>query len=209
VMETEIALADKATVGYQNVNYALLRILVASLDGYAGWANDPAAGTAARFITYVNKRVFSPLGIQDVEYRPEANGTLFYPFPTGPEHGTAYGDWSLTAGPAGSQLSAHELALFIAALFDGMLLAPSMLTELWNGVGLTDDYSRSLGVLPDGSICRGKGGFFPGDRNGGAELRSALFHCSNGVSGMLLINGEVAPGQTFMDALSQAFSPQP
>jgi hypothetical protein len=142
------------------------------------------------------------LGIQDVEYRPEAGGTLFYPFPAGPEHGTSYGDFSLTAGYAGSQLSAHELALFMAALFDGMLLSPTMLTDLWGSTGL-----ETIGALPDGSVCRGKGGFFPGDQNGGAELRTTLFRCANGVDGMLLINGTVGPGQTIMDALNNAFSP--
>jgi len=206
VMETPIVMEDKAERDYQNVNYALLRVLAASLDGYSDWANNPGANTAARFISYVNKRIFSPLGIQDVEYRPEANGTFFYPFPAGSSHGTAYGDWSLKPGSAGSHLSAHELALFMAALFKGMLLSPTMLAELWDGSGLTED---GFGMLPDEHICRGKGGKFPGERNGGADLKSALFHCSNGVSGMLLINGTVAPGETIMDALNTAFSPAP
>jgi hypothetical protein len=63
-------------------------------------------------------------------------------------------------------------------------------------------------VLPDGSQCWGKGGFFPGSMNGGAELSSVLVQCSNGVTGMLVVNGEVSSKSKFMDALKAAFLPQ-
>jgi hypothetical protein len=61
---------------------------------------------------------------------------------------------------------------------------------------------------PDGSRCWGKGGFFPGSHNGGAELSSVLVHCSNGVTGMLVVNGEVSSGTRLMNALKAAFVPQ-
>jgi CubicO group peptidase (beta-lactamase class C family) len=203
LMEHEIRLADKV-YQYQNANYSLLRILVASLDGYTDWARSPGPNSAARFISYVNKKVFSPLGIYDVEYRPEPQGTLFYPNPPGSAHGTSYGDSSLTPGSAGSQVSVHELAVFGAATFDGMLLTDAMLEDLkQHGLGF-GDYGR----LPDGSQCWGKGGYFPGSWNGGAELNSVLVHCANGVTGMLVINGDPAAWPPLRDALVAAFVPE-
>ena len=204
LMQHEISLGDKVS-NYENVNYALLRILVASLDGYSDWVNNPGPNTAARFIKYVNARVLNPLGIYDVQYKPAATApTLFYPNPPGAAHGTAYGDWSLRPGSAGSHVSVHELAVFGAATFNGMLLPASAITNLKTyGLGFGD-----YGTLPDGSRCWGKGGFFPGSMNGGAELSSVLVQCSNGVTGMLVVNGQVDSKSKFMDALRAAFLPQ-
>jgi CubicO group peptidase (beta-lactamase class C family) len=204
LLEQGIHLTDKVS-HYANVNYAVLRILVASLDGYGDWINNPGPNTAARFISYVNGNVFSPLGIYDVQYKPAATApTLFYPNPPGAAHGTAYGDWSLIPGSAGTQASVHELTIFGAATFKGMLISATMLSSL-------EQYSLGFGnygTMPDGSKCWGKGGFFPGSMNGGAELRSVLVHCDNGVTGMLVINGTLDAKTSFLDAQKAAFAPQ-
>jgi hypothetical protein len=71
------------------------------------------------------------------------------------------------------------------------------------GLGFGD-----YGVMPDGSQCWGKGGYFPGSMNGGAQLSSVIVHCDNGVTGMLVINGEVSAGTSFLDAQEAAFLPQ-
>lgn len=203
LMERPINLADKVS-DYENVNYAVLRILVASLDGYSAWLSNPGPGTAARFISYVNAQVFSPLGIYDVEYKPaDTAPTLFYPNPPGSANGTAYGDWSLRPGSAGTNASVHELAVFNAATFGGALLSPTKLGELKQlGLGYGD-----YGTLPDGSKCFGKGGYFPAGQNGGAELNSVVFSCDNGVSGMLLINGAPSASGLITDKLAAAFQP--
>ena len=204
LMQTEINLGDKVEE-YENVNYAVLRVLVASLDGYSDWVNNPGPNTAARFIKYVNASLFNPLGVYGVEYKPAASSpTLFYPNPAGTSNGTTYGDWSLRPGSAGVQVSVHELALFGDALFKGALLPASTLTSMkQNWLGIWD-----YGTLPDGSQCWGHNGFFPASYNNGAELSSVLIHCSNGLTGMLVLNGEISSGSKFMDALKAAFSPQ-
>jgi CubicO group peptidase (beta-lactamase class C family) len=204
LMEHEIDLADKVSQ-YENVNYSLLRILVASLDGMSNWSVSPGPLSAARFIDYVNDAIFSPLGIYDVAYEPDAVApTLFYPNPPGLAHGTTYGDWSLIPGSAGSHLSVHELAVFGDALFKGLLVSPGMLANLKTyGLGFGD-----YGTMPDGSQCWGKGGYFPGSWNGGAELNSTLISCSNGVTGMLVINGTESAKGHFLDAETAAFLPQ-
>jgi CubicO group peptidase (beta-lactamase class C family) len=204
MMETAINLGDKVQE-YENVNYAVLRILVASLDGYSDWVNNPGPNTAARFIQYVNSSVFNPLGIYGVEYTPVASApTLFYPNPPGSANGTTYGDWSLRPGSAGVHVSVHDLAVFGDATFKGLLLSGAALDTMkqqllgiWN-----------YGTLPDGSQCWGHNGYFPASWNNGAELSSVLVHCSNGVTGMLVLNGEISSASKFMDALNAAFVPQ-
>jgi CubicO group peptidase (beta-lactamase class C family) len=204
LMEDEVNLGDKVQE-YENVNYAVLRILAASLDGYNDWVNNPGPNTAARFIQYVNASVFNPLGIYGVEYKPVATApTLFYPNPPESANGTTYGDWSLRPGSAGVHVSLHELAVFGDATFKGLLLSSGTLSTMkqhllgiWN-----------LGTLPDGSQCWGHNGFFPASWNNGAELSSVLVHCSNGLTGMLVLNGEISSQAKFMDALKAAFVPQ-
>jgi CubicO group peptidase (beta-lactamase class C family) len=204
LMAIPINLADKVS-HYENVNYSMLRVLVASLDGLTNWNSNPGLLSSARFINYVNDEIFNPLGIYDVEYKPEANApTLFYPNPPGSAHGTTYGDWSLIPGSAGSHLSVHELAVFGDSLFKGGLVTPSMLSDLKTfGLGFGD-----YGTLPDGSQCWGKSGYFPGSQNGGAELNSALVNCSNGLTGMVVVNGTKSAKSAFVDAANAAFLPQ-
>jgi CubicO group peptidase (beta-lactamase class C family) len=204
LIESGINMQDKTPL-YQNVNYALLRILVASLDGFNDWNNNPGPETCSRFMSYVNKEIFSPLGIYDVEYKPEANApTLFYPYPVGNANGTAYGDWTNKPGSAGPHNSVHELTIFGAAAFNGMLLSNSTVNALkQHGLGFGD-----YGEMPDGGHAWGKGGYFPGSWNGGAELNSVIVSFDSGVTAMLVINGQVSAKTVLLDAYKAAFVAQ-
>jgi CubicO group peptidase (beta-lactamase class C family) len=201
LIEHGINLADKVSE-YENVNYALLRILVASLDGFDEWNDNPGPQTCTRFIAYVNREIFSPLGIYNVQYKPAAVApTLFYPYPVGDANGTAYGDWSNKPGAAGAHTSVHELTIFTAATFNGMLLPNSMISALKeHGLGLGD-----YGEMPDGGHAWGKGGYFPAAQNGGAELNSVIVHFDSGVEAMLIINGEPSAKSVLVNAYKAAF----
>ncbi len=203
LMEHEISMADKVP-SYANINYALLRVLVASLDGFTDWQTN-GDGSAARFINYVNDEIFSPIGIYNVKYKPTGSApTLFYPNPPGGAHGTYYGDWTLKPGSAGGHNSIHELADFAAATFGNVLLPSSVIAELkTDGLGFGD-----YGTYADGTKCYGKGGFFPGNMNGGAQLSTVLVSCDNGVIAMLMLNGQMDAKSVFTNAMKAAFSAQ-
>lgn len=118
VMERSILMSDKQPPAYENINSAVLRVLVASLDGFTTWNHHAPTHSANRFIQYVGDHVTEPLGIYSLQYRPDTVApTMFYPNPPGTTLGTTYGDWTVRAGPAGAHLSVHELALFATALF--------------------------------------------------------------------------------------------
>lgn len=201
VFEHGISLNDKV-YSYQNINYALLRVLVASLDGLNSWIVAPAEQSSLRFTTYVNREIFNPIGIFNVKYKPESIApTLFYPFPAMNFPGTTYGDWSLRPGSAGCQLSAHELTLFMAALYSGQLLPMSVVAKIEQfELGLGD-----YGTMVDGAKAFGKGGYFPASMNSGAELNSTIIHFSSGVSVYLVVNGHADPKTIVVNAYNNAF----
>ncbi len=186
-----------------NLAFGLLRILVASLDGLRRWNDNPASQTASRFISYVNREIFGPIGIANVQYRPEANGAWFYPVPTptapadacNQPHppgcgcggdppvpplppttgpGSNYGDWSLRPGSAGIHLSAVEMARFGAAVVDGTLLNRGIPTN-W---AVAPVGFRPISPGADNAAVTGGPGCFPGHRrvDGSVEARNGGAH---------------------------------
>lgn len=204
LMAHSIAMNDKYYL-YDNANAAVLRILIASIDGFTTWNHHAPTHSANRFVQYVGDHVTEPLGIYGLQYRPDlVSPTLFYPFPSGTAHGTSYGDWTTIAGPAGAHLNVHELALFGTALFNGTLVDSAQLAEMKSRRFAVFE----IGTLPDGSRCWGHGGYFPASHNGGSELSSALIHCDNEVTGVVLLNGTLNSAALFMDAQREAFAAQ-
>ncbi len=183
VMETDIKLSDKV-YEYENVNYALARILLAYVDGYKETGSNEEQATADYFIKYVQEEIFKPQRIS-TNFTPETNGTLFYPNPPNNANGTNYGDWALRPGPAGIQLSVEELAEFLFFLYNGDYVSKEMLVNMENlGLGL-----RRYNQPKDGPAY-GHGGFFPASRNGGAELSSGIVTFDSGVQAVLVYNGK-------------------
>ena len=186
VVEAGINMEDKEDASYKNTNYALARIVTAYLAGHKTSDADQGTATAQKFIAYCQTNIFDPLGIPDVEWKPDADEpTEFYPEPPGNSGGTSYGDWSLRPGSAGSHLSLAELSIFIEKLAGTNVLLPqAMRTQMDNeGLGVGKHGSGK------GEYCS-KGGYFPGSMNGGAELHSAIYKYTNGVQLAIVYNGE-------------------
>ncbi|TVP44636.1 MAG: class A beta-lactamase-related serine hydrolase [Gemmatimonadales bacterium] len=187
MVEAGIRPQDK-TYCYKNPNYGLARILVAILSGRSpavGTGPMLAATTALGFRSYCQENIFDRFGVPGVQWKPESEEpTLFYPNPPLPNSGTTYGDWTNRPGSAGAHLSLAELATFVSRLAGGDSLLPQpMRTAMEEG---------GLGWYRGGSgrgLRYEHGGFFPADRNGGAQLHSVIFGYANGVHGALVFNG--------------------
>ncbi len=208
----------KGNTVYANANYALARILVASLDGYRNW-NHAQIGkkVGERFQAYMNANVFRPIGIRNVRYKPASDAPLFYAWPNtvlGSGNSTNFGDWSLKPGSAGVQLSTHELNIFARAMFDGPLLTSSLRREMQTDrMGLREEFSPYSGVK-----CYQHGGYLPQKREGkpgyyDAQLSSVLIGCTNGLRGFMVVNGLNKQGEntkaikhTVEAAIRQSFS---
>ena len=201
-IEHGVNLSDTATgcdgsaeICYKNINYAICRVLIAYLDVYRPSTIPFNNGIeeliiSKRFIDYMQKNIFDKLNISSVTCTPPANGgTLFYPFPAGSFHGTDFGDWALSGGPAGIQLSTNELSTFLLQLrISTILLSKNMLQ-------IMDDNSFGWDVPPagspwnvDGDECNSKGGWFPGDATH-AQLNSCIMDFKNGLQITLVSNG--------------------
>ncbi len=185
MVEAGIKLADKVPK-YQNCNYALARIVAAYINGNDESKPDQAKVTSENFIGLAQKNVFDRLAIPGVQWKPDADApTLFYPTPPGNSTGTAYGDWSLKPGSAGSHLSIGELSEFVNGLASGnLLLSSTMRTQMdANGLGW-----GKVEDVEKGWYYR-KRGYFPPGQNGGAELNSGIWKFSTGVQAVVLHNG--------------------
>lgn len=137
------------TFVYQNVNYALFRVIIPTLF----WGGNPAdlvdpdgilptdnpSLTSLLYQWYVGNNVLAPAGVSG----PDANGewpgvqptagteTLSYFFPnaSGNVPGASWGNWSPIAGGGGWHLSAYDLAAFMAYLrFSDTILSPAART---------------------------------------------------------------------------------
>ena len=206
---------------YSNANYALARILIASLDGYRNWGDrEVGKKVGERFKSYMNTNIFRPIGLSNVSYKPANNAPYFYPWPnrgwlSGP---TDFGDYSAKPGSAGVQLSTHELNVFARAMFDGPLLTPSLRQAMkTNRMGLWSEESVYSGVK-----CHYHGGYFPQfasqedrreDWGYEAQLSSIIIGCDNGLRGFMMVNGlnrqtggNTAIQWTLLDALRASFS---
>jgi D-alanyl-D-alanine carboxypeptidase len=146
VVQTDLALTDQAACEpdepnqkakcYENVNYSLFRIVMPYLTKYAGFTEHSSLTenekrTAASFHAYMNDRVFLPAGLSSVAVKPAStNPTLSYPFPAGTTRGTHWGDWSLTFGASGYQLSSDDIATLLEKLNDGTLVPTATADEM-------------------------------------------------------------------------------
>ena len=188
VMENGISLSDTANRLYLNVNYSICRILIAYLDGYGpDSAADQSQGTTQRFIRCLQRNIFDRINIQSVSFKPAVSApALFYPWPAGTAHGTDMGDWTLTGGSAGVQLSTNELATFLVQLrLTTILLSDSMKT-------LMDKFSLGWDlplVLNDGVHVQLKGGLFGDSTAGNARLSAGILDFDNGLQMTVVING--------------------
>lgn len=199
VVEAGIDLEDKKKREYQNGNYALARIVVAYMNGHKAGSTDQATATAQNFIKYCQANIFDPLEIPNVEWKPDADDpTEFYPNPPGDSSGTSYGDWSLRPGSAGVHLSLAELSMFVAKIAETNVLLPLARRKEMDTHGLGWDTSGN-------ATLHRKGGYFPGSKNGGAELHAMIGKYSNGVQIALVYNGSFEDDDPKKFDLSKAY----
>jgi CubicO group peptidase (beta-lactamase class C family) len=207
MVEAGISLSDKV-YSYNNRNYALCRILLPGIHNYQPVSfGAPGVFYSAYFINYVEE-MLDAVGISGVNWTPETNGTLFYPYPAGNKNGTNYGDWALKAGSAGVQMSVRELSEFLMRLhINGHLISTAMQQDM---------KTHQMGWFaisgPKDGTAYGHGGFFPGGPhpngglwNGGSELHSAIIRFDSGVEAVLVVNGTISAQQTLVDAYNEAW----
>ncbi len=115
---------------YSNYNFAILRLLLPKVAGYAEDANQGtrAQTLAGQFQTLVQQNVFEKVGQTGVMCKPPANATYGWAhLMPGSSMGTDFGDETLVCGAASWVLSIEDLAKVLMSLNagDGKILKTS------------------------------------------------------------------------------------
>ncbi|MFZ1043353.1 MAG: serine hydrolase [Anaerolineales bacterium] len=154
-----VQLSDMATPQYNNLNFALFRILLPYMAGFS----DPgpaqrATATANFYVDYMRQHIFLPLGITQADCKPAAGSDpmFYYPAPAaGLIPGVDGGDWTLTCGGGGWVLSTEDLYKILLDLMNGnKLLTDSEKAQMnseclgWDcSVGPEVDFVGKNGIL--------------------------------------------------------------
>lgn len=212
--EAGIDPALKTEQKYNNLNYAVFRLLIPRLDGMpdgllrdldarerAGDVRAAAVAYAERYQHILNREVFAPAGLPKMECRySDARPALSYKSlnPSDPMDfsavgpGEDWGDHTLRCGSAGWFFSARQLAVFMHALTQTSRILPAGLLQQMKTeqLGL---WARSHG----GELSSySHGGFHPAAMNRG-QLHTFVGTFSNGLTIGLVINspfkGRIVP----------------
>ncbi len=122
---------------YQNMDYALLRVIIPKLEGYKDLPLHNDTSTAHKYIRYVKHNIFKKCGITGNCF-PEQNDPFYtYNWPYNDEHGQKLYDYTETCGAYGWYLSVSDYGKIINKLFDTheLLDAAWLDTLKANGLG--------------------------------------------------------------------------
>jgi CubicO group peptidase (beta-lactamase class C family) len=161
-MKEQIALGTfhRGCYDYQNMNYGLCRILLATINGnvpmdwlFPGWQGSPDSlwdcSTITAFASYVADEVFAPSGVSGPGFTHDPADALAYNFPVA-GNGWNSGDRTYTAGEAGWHMSVNEL-LQVMGTFrrGGTIVSPGQAQAMLEdgfGINSPDSVTTRLGT---------------------------------------------------------------
>ena len=192
---------------YENMNFGICRILIPIVMGNIKKdvkftdevaTNDSTwdAVTLYHYKNFMQSRVFSPSGVQNVSYDHVAGEkkALAYKFPAGNGQGWDSGDLGSVVGGAGWRLSTKELLAVMATFRKGSIVSTS------KAQGCLDNYFGLDQILdsPAGKLYNKNGGW--GDGIGRTEQCVAYF-LPNNTEVAIFVNSPVSAQGTFLRSL--------
>lgn len=190
---------------YRNVNFGLLRVLMAVIKGSI---KKPTSSTLTEaqtdaenalvssnvYMKYVNENVFAPSGLPQIFCMPSDGNQqgLTYKHAAPNAKGGDFGDFSMFCGAHGWFLSAAQLGKFFQTLnTTNKIISPALATKMRTEL-LSYDWSSEFNS-PDGKITSWwKAGGHPAGSNLG-EINTLVVHFSNGVELVMVINSDFSP----------------
>jgi len=209
-----VSLADKKTQKYNNMNFALFRVIIPNLNGFGGGStadnsigNSIAAASYAQlYEKYVRENIFSPIGLRGIELKPVAtNPALAYQFPGPVGAGDSFGDMTETSASRGWNMSSKQLAVFLHNLLYTERILPKAVTKQMKDEQLGLWKAEIQGTLVDYE----HGGYYPGKNDQGGlfnkgEMNTLALAFPNGVSVAIIINSQYGPGLSTANAAREA-----
>ncbi|MGC4061127.1 MAG: serine hydrolase domain-containing protein [Aquabacterium sp.] len=199
---------------YSNYNFAIMRVLLPKVAGFAEDANQATRPTtlANQYVSLVQQNVFNLVGQTGVTCKPPVGSTNYafaYKTPASSAKGTDFGDVSDICGAAGWYLSVHDMAKVMLSLNakDGKILAASGGKDLFETMR-----QRGLGWDVDVSTELEKNGGWGANCNGNKVCDNittsvAMFGPVTGprVLGVLFINSNITGGGGAQGVLEKAY----
>jgi len=189
---------------YQNMNFGLCRILIATINGNVSPASNFTDQTwdfvtIHAYVQYVRDHVFTPAGVSGPSLDHPATDALAYNFPVS-GNGWNSGDLSSMIGGAGWHMSVDDL-LDVMGTFrrKGTIMSTTQAqTMLDNGFGIDVRMSTPLGMLYN------KNGAW-GDASGRME-QSLTYFLPQNMELVVLTNSPVgSPGKFFRDVVTNVY----
>lgn len=210
------AIAKNQIGCYNNVNYALFRIIIPVMLGkitkpaQTGLSeeeidNNNAALAADVYIKYVNDNVFAKAGLPQIFCEPTDGNKqgLAYKYAVPVGNGTDFGNKTLVCGSEGWVLSAADLAKYFQALNEGYKIVPAVIPARMRAELLGYDGVAKFDTK-EGKITRWfKGGNHPAAQNPG-EINTLLLKFSNNVELAIIINSNFTNGVDYGSVVTDA-----
>ena len=201
---------SEAGFDYENNNFALFRVIIPALwiatldsDNYSE-LNEGLA--ALMYIAYVQQYIFDPIGVNQAMCMNNGNSdpVLLYDVNNPNVAGWETGDYGLNCGAYGWNLSALDLANFMAHIrYNDDILSPAnrnLMDEFF--LGWMDPGDWSIDLVGDHGVYYAHGGDWV---NGGRQFHGCVMKFPIHVEAVLLINSsENVPGYQ-CELLRQAF----
>lgn len=190
---------------YENTNFGLQRILIATLGGYVNRnmnlgnvaINDAYwnAATTAAYSDYVAKNVFAPSGVTNAAFTKDTNTALAYAYTGGGAWNS--GDLSWRAGSGGWHLSVDDI-LDIAGTYrySGKIVSTGIAgNAITRRYGLDGRWSTPAGYVYHKNGSWSEQGDCP---VGKRQEQSLLLLMPGGMEMALLVNSPVGPNCSFL-----------
>jgi Beta-lactamase len=156
--QIEVGTYNLGSYSYQNLNYGLCRILLATVNGdvpvdgvFPGWQGSVDClwdcSTITAYAAYVANEIFGPSEVSGPDFTHDAADALAYDFPvTG--HGWNSGDLTYMVGGAGWHMTLNELLAVMGTFRRGGTIVTSDQAQLMleNGLGINATVPTNVGT---------------------------------------------------------------
>ncbi len=186
---------------YQNMNFALMRIIIPKLEGYDHLEQGNDTSTARKYIHYVRQNIFNPSGLSDKGFCfPNKNDKVFYynwPYKGG--HGNPFYNYSETCGAYGWYVSVDDYGKIINTLFN----TENLLTTEWRDTMTTNSLGCYTYRGKQGGYFWHNGGWSWNDNTGSGSMNSCWMYYPGDIIAVAIVNSDI-PGW-FPDLLAHAY----
>jgi len=191
---------------YQNVNFALLRILISKLDGHPHQQQGNDVYTANNYISYCRTNIMVPCNVLGEARCVPDTSLHYYVWPYDNSFGQLFDDYSKSSGAYGWFLSVNDYGNIISRLFNSEIL----LNNAWRDTMTVNNLGSYPGNCHDGTYYNHNGGWgITWTANGKTTKGSCncgWVYFPSGISCVVMVNSDLPAGTWFPGIIQDAYN---